>query len=166
MEKDIIQQQWFRISGETVSDLQEAIKSQIQKNRAMNVSQKVWIGTDSQVHDSDGTITIVTSIAIIRERRGGNGFIHKQKIKKKMTIKERMLFESHRSITIAVALQDLLRGADIDLEIHADINTNIAFKSNIAYNDAKAAILAMGFNFKAKPDALGASYISNKFTKN
>ena len=51
---------------------------------------------------------------------------------------------------------------EVDLEVHADINTNPSFKSNTALSEAMGYILSMGFVFKAKPDAFASSYCANK----
>ncbi len=66
------------------------------------------------------------------------------------------------SIDVAYQLCDLFELYDVDLEVHADINTNPQFKSNKALNEAMGYILSMGFVFKAKPDAFASSSCANK----
>ena len=51
---------------------------------------------------------------------------------------------------------------DVDMEVHADINTNPTFKSNAALKEAMGYILGMGFAFKAKPEAFASSCCANK----
>jgi predicted RNase H-related nuclease YkuK (DUF458 family) len=51
---------------------------------------------------------------------------------------------------------------DVDLEVHADINTNPRFESNVALNEAMGYILSMGFAFKAKPQAFASSCCANR----
>jgi predicted RNase H-related nuclease YkuK (DUF458 family) len=48
------------------------------------------------------------------------------------------------------------------MEVHADINTNPQFKSNVALSEATGYILGMGFAFKAKPEAFASSSCANK----
>jgi len=48
------------------------------------------------------------------------------------------------------------------MEVHADINTNVQFKSNDALKDAMGYIMGMGFAFKAKPDAFASSCCADK----
>ncbi len=79
-----------------------------------------------------------------------------------MSIKERMLLEVSKSIEIAYALCPLLDRYKVDLEVHADINTNPHFKSHSALSEAMGYILSMGFVFKAKPEAFASSYCANK----
>ena len=82
-----------------------------------------------------------------------------------MSIKERMLAEVQRSIETAYALCDLLDQYHVDLEVHADINTNPMFKSNQALHEAMGYILSMGFVFKAKPEAFASSTCANKMVQ-
>lgn len=89
-------------------------------------------------------------------------FINNDKTTAKLTIKERMLSEVSKSIEIAYSLCDLLDKYDVDLEVHADINTNPQFKSNPALREAMGYILGMGFAFKAKPEAFASSSCANK----
>ena len=118
------------------------------------------IGTDSQV--TGNTTEYATVIVFLREKKGGFMLISSEKTSIKMSIKERMLNEVSKSINIAYQLCDLLDLYDIDLEVHADINTNPSFKSNTALSEAMGYILSMGFVFKAKPDAFASSYCANK----
>ena len=50
----------------------------------------------------------------------------------------------------------------MELEVHADINTDPHFKSNVALKEAMGYILGMGFVFKAKPDAFASSSCADK----
>ena len=89
-------------------------------------------------------------------------FIHNDRSKQKFSIKERMLVEVAKSIEIAYELCDLFTLYDIEMEVHADINTNPQFKSNEALREAMGYILGMGFAFKAKPEAFASSSCANK----
>ena len=89
-------------------------------------------------------------------------FIHNEKTKQQFSIKERMLLEVAKSIEIAYELCDLFTVYDVDMEVHADINTNPNFKSNAALKEAMGYILGMGFAFKAKPEAFASSSCANK----
>ena len=89
-------------------------------------------------------------------------FIHNERQVKPYSIKERMLVEVAMSIEIAYELCDLFNKYDVDMEVHADINTNPQFKSNEALREAMGYILGMGFAFKAKPEAFASSCCANK----
>jgi predicted RNase H-related nuclease YkuK (DUF458 family) len=73
-----------------------------------------------------------------------------------------MLVEVAKSIEIAYELCDLFTRYDVDMEVHADINTNPQFKSNVALSEATGYILGMGFAFKTKPEAFASSSCANK----
>ncbi len=45
---------------------------------------------------------------------------------------------------------------NVDMEVHADINTNPNFKSNDALKEAMGIFMGMGFVFKAKPHAFAS----------
>lgn len=79
-----------------------------------------------------------------------------------MGIRERMITEVARSIEVAYALCDMLDAHDVALEVHADINTDPSFESNVALKEAMGYILGMGFVFKAKPEAFASSACADK----
>ena len=89
-------------------------------------------------------------------------FIHNETSLVKYSIKERMLVEVAKSIEVAYELCELFTKYDVDMEVHADINTNPQFKSNEALREAMGYILGMGFAFKAKPEAFASSSCANK----
>jgi predicted RNase H-related nuclease YkuK (DUF458 family) len=152
---------WRKLNGERIElPIKEAVEQTLIREQEAGHKLKVCIGTDSQVY---GKITeFATVIVFLREGRGGFMFIQNDKMRSNMSIKERMLLEVSKSIEIAYAICDLLDFYDVDLEVHADINTNPQFKSNAALSEAMGYILSMGFQFKAKPDAFASSSCANK----
>ncbi len=153
--------EWRRFNGEKIKDdiILEVEKTLLAETAAGH-KLKVCIGTDSQVKGE--VIEFATVIVFVREKRGGFMFISMDKKRQKMGIKERMITEVAMSIDIAYKLCPLLEQHHVDLEVHADINTNPSFKSNTALSEAMGYILSMGFVFKAKPDAFASSYCANK----
>lgn len=89
-------------------------------------------------------------------------FIHNERTTLQYSIKERMLVEVAKSIEIAYELCNLFTLYDVEMEVHADINTSPNFKSNDALKEAMGYILGMGFAFKAKPEAFASSSCANK----
>lgn len=152
---------WKKFSGEPIRQpILDEVSSTIAREYLLGNKLKVCIGTDSQVK---GAITeFATVIVFVREKKGGFMYIHQDRTTQKMSIKERMLAEVQRSIETAYSLCDTLDRYDVDLEVHADINTNPMFKSNQALHDAMGYILSMGFVFKAKPEAFASSACANK----
>ena len=152
---------WRKFNGETISiPIAEHVKKCIEEETAKNNKLKVYIGTDSQVKQS--VTEFATVIVFLREKNGGFMFIHNEKTNQTLHIKERMLLEVSKSVEIAYSLCDLFIEHDVEMEVHADINTNSQFKSNEALKDAMGYIMGMGFAFKAKPDSFASSCCADK----
>src|SRR5207237_10613951 len=103
-----------------------------------------------------------TVSVFLREGNGAFIFINNESTTHKYSIKERRLVEVAKSIEIAYELCNLFTIYGVDMEVHADINTNPNFKSNDALKEAMGYILGMGFAFKAKPEAFASSSCANK----
>jgi predicted RNase H-related nuclease YkuK (DUF458 family) len=152
---------WRKFNGDTIElPIKHEVELAIQRETKAGFKLKVCIGTDSQVKGSE--TEFATVIVFLREGHGGFMFIHNEKTKHSYTIKERMLVEVARSIEIAYELCDLFTKYDVDMEVHADINTNPHFKSNEALREAMGYILGMGCALKAKPEAYASSSCANK----
>jgi len=155
------QQQWRKLSGERIRiPIADEVTNVLQREREMGHEMKVCIGTDSQVKGRE--IEFATVIVFIRKGKGGFMYIHNETTKQRMSIKQRMLMEVGKSIEVAYALCNIFSRYSVDMEVHADINTNPNFKSNDALKDAMGYIVGMGFAFKAKPEAFASSNCANK----
>jgi predicted RNase H-related nuclease YkuK (DUF458 family) len=152
---------WRKFNGELIlTPIKESVEEVLIRETSQGNKLKVCIGTDSQVKGAETEFASV--IVFLREGKGGFMFIHNEKTSIKYSIKERMLMEVAKSIEIAYELCDLFTEYNIDMEVHADINTNPQFKSNVALREATGYILGMGFAFKAKPEAFASSSCANK----
>ena len=152
---------WRKFNGDAIElPIKSEVESAIQRETDQGYKLKVCIGTDSQVKGKE--TEFATVIVFLREGRGGFMFIHNDSTLIQYSIKERMLVEVAKSIEIAYELCDLFTEYDVDMEVHADINTNPNFKSNEALREAMGYILGMGFAFKAKPEAFASSCCANK----
>jgi hypothetical protein len=152
---------WRKFNGDAIElPIKEAVEKVIKRETAAGYHLKVCIGTDSQVKGKE--TEFATVIVFLREGHGGFMFIHNEKTFQSFSIKERMLVEVAKSIEIAYELCELFTLYDVDMEVHADINTNPQFKSNEALREAMGYILGMGFAFKAKPEAFASSCCANK----
>ena len=152
---------WRKFNGEPIRlPINEAVEHAIKRETADGYRLKVCIGTDSQVKGCE--TEFATVIVFLREGHGGFMFIHNEKTLQQYSIKERMLVEVAKSIEIAYELCNLFTLYNVDMEVHADINTNPAFKSNDALKEAMGYILGMGFAIKAKPEAFASSSCANK----
>ena len=154
-------QQWRKLNGTRIKQpIEDEVRVMLMKEKEMGYDITICIGTDSQ--RKGDTIEFATVVVFIRKGKGGFMYISNEVVKRKMAIKERMLEEVARSIDIAFRLCDLFIAFNVDLEVHADINTNPRFKSNAALKEAMGYIMGMGFVFKAKPDAFASSSCANK----
>ncbi len=152
---------WRKLNGDSMEvPIFKAVETAIIRETQKGYQLKVCIGTDSQVKGNE--TDFATVIVFLRRGHGGFMFIHKEKNLQTFTIKERMLMEVNKSIEVAYELCSLFTQYDVDMEIHADINTNPQFKSNDALREAMGYILGMGFVFKSKPDAFASSSCANK----
>lgn len=157
----LIEKHWRKLDGTKISrPLLVAVQSAIERETKAGHRLKLCIGSDSQIKGA--TIEFATVIVFLREKKGGFMFIHNAKVQKEMSLKERMILEVSKSVEVAYALCDLLDRFNIELEVHADINTDPSFKSNTALKEAMGYILGMGFVFKAKPDAFASSSCADK----
>ena len=149
------------MSGQAIDlPILEAVEKTLIREAKAGHKLKVCIGTDSQVRGK--IVEFATVIVFLREKKGGFMYISNYKYEKKMSIKERMILEVSQSVQIAYKLCDLLDLHDIELEVHADINTDPNFQSNAALKEAMGYILGMGFVFKAKPHAFASSSCADK----
>jgi uncharacterized protein len=152
---------WRKFNGDPIHlPIKDEVEQAIKREADAGNKLKVCIGTDSQVKGKE--TEFATVIVFLREGRGGFMFIHNDKTFHQYSIKERMLVEVAKSIEIAYELCDLFTVYNVDMEVHADINTNPQFKSNEALREAMGYILGMGFAFKAKPEAFASSSCANK----
>ena len=155
---------WRKFNGDAIHlPIKDAVEEAIKRETASGNKLKVCIGTDSQVKGRD--TEFATVIVFLREGRGGFMFIHNEKTLLKYSIKERMLVEVAKSIEISYALCEIFTLYKVDMEVHADINTNPKFKSNDALKEAMGYITGMGFAFKAKPNAFASSCCANKIVQ-
>lgn len=152
---------WRRLNGDPISSsLHEAIETTIIREKEQGYKLKVCIGSDSQVKGAE--VNFASVIVFLREHKGGFMFISTATMKNNMSIKERMILEVSKSVEVAYSICDLLDKYNVELEVHADINTDPSFESNVALKEAMGYILGMGFVFKAKPNAFASSSCADK----
>ncbi len=155
---------WKRFNGQDLEfSIEIMVESAIIHEISLGNKLKICIGSDSQV--KEGIIEFATVIVFLREKKGGYLYFNKVRSTVKMSLKERMITEVSNSVQLAYSLCSILDKYNIDLEVHADINTDPSFKSNVALKEAMGYILGMGFVFKAKPDAFASSYCADRIVQ-
>ena len=153
--------QWRKLNGEIISGpIEDEVRRIIVEEKAKGNVLKACIGTDSQVKGKE--TEFATVIVFVRKGKGGFMYIHNEISLQKMGIKERMLTEVAKSIDIAYSLCRIFTLYNIEMEVHADINTDPNFKSHDAFKEAMGYIMGMGFVFRAKPHAFASSSCANK----
>lgn len=151
---------WRKLNGEIISDIVTSVETTILREISEGNDIRICIGTDSQMHGERAEFA--TAVVFLRKKRGGFFFIQQESLLWKEGIRMRMLEEVTRSVTTAYQLCELLDRYDIPMEVHADINTDPQFMSNVALKEAMGYILGMGFQSKAKPEAFASSSCANK----
>ncbi len=153
--------QWRRLNGDIISGpIEDEVRRIIVEEKEKGNVLKACIGTDSQVKGKE--TEFATVIVFVRKGKGGFMYIHNEISLQKMGIKERMLTEVAKSIDIAYSLCRIFTLYNIEMEVHADINTDPNFKSHDAFKEAMGYIMGMGFVFRAKPHAFASSSCANK----
>jgi predicted RNase H-related nuclease YkuK (DUF458 family) len=156
--------QWRKLDGtKIIGSIEDEVRNAMIKEKEMGHEMKVCIGTDSQV--KGGITEFATVIVFIRKGKGGFMYVHNVITGQKMSIKARMLMEVAKSIEVAYSLCRVFTIYNVDMEVHADINTSPNFKSNDALKEAMGYIMGMGFAFKAKPNAFASSNCANKMVQ-
>ena len=152
---------WRKFNGDYLQDtIKDSVEQAIKRESRLGNKLKVCIGSDSQVKGKE--TEFATVVVFLREGSGGFMFIQNDTSFRQYSIKERMLVEVAKSIEVAYDLCSLFTEYNIEMEVHADINTSPQFKSNEALKEAMGYILGMGFAFKAKPEAFASSCCANK----
>ena len=152
---------WRKLDGSRILlPIKEAVELTIKKELEAGHNLRICIGTDSQVRRKN--ITFATVIVFLREGKGGFMFINSETVVTAMKIRERMINEVTKSVTIAYELSELFTTYNIPLEVHVDINPDATFKSNVALKEAMGYIKGMGYEFKAKPHAFASSSCADK----
>lgn len=159
-----MEQQWRKADDTRIKQpITDEIQERLAREKANGHELKVCIGTDSQVK---GNLTqFATVIVFIRKGKGGFMYVLPDVTHWKMSIRQRMLLEVGKSIDIAYRLCKIFTMYDVEMEVHADINTNPRFKSNDALKEAMGYIMGMGFVFRAKPHAFASSSCANKLVQ-
>lgn len=158
------QQQWQRFGGTFLNDplAEEVNKALLTEQEAGNTIQ-VCLGTDSQVKGA--VIEFATVIVFVRRGKGAFLFLQKERLYRKMSIRERMLLEVDKTVQLTLQLNEVFELHGIAPELHVDINTSAAYKSNAALSEAMGYVSGMGWICKAKPYAFASSSCANKLVQ-
>jgi predicted RNase H-related nuclease YkuK (DUF458 family) len=124
---------------------------------------KLIVGTDSQLREE---VCYVTAIIILRAGKGGRFYYIKEREKNKLGLKQRIFYETSKSLSVAAKLAEKLTVnglADLDIEIHLDVGEQGETKEII--REVIGMVVGSGFDARIKPDSYGASKVADKYTK-
>jgi predicted RNase H-related nuclease YkuK (DUF458 family) len=152
---------WRYSNGSPLKDdLVNIVEQLLLQEDISNQQLRICIGTDSQVRSL--MTEYATVVVLLKKGAGGKMLVYKSKDKNRISIGERMLKEVAMSIETAIQLMPVVNKYGLQIEIHADINSDARFKSNVSFIAAKGYTLGMGFDFKAKPHAFASSCCANR----
>ncbi len=127
------------------------------------IKYKLIVGTDSQLRED---VCYVTAILILREGKGGRFYYSKEREKTKLSLKQRIFYETSKSLIVAAKLAEKLTAnglAELDIEIHLDVGEQGQTKEII--KEVVGMVVGSGFDARIKPDSYGASKVADKYTK-
>lgn len=135
-------------------------------NDAPDLKHYLIVGTDSQCRETD--VCFVRALIVYREGKGGKYFYHKEYEKIHHGLKQRLFYETAKSLELATELtkrlskEEDIKG-DLRIEIHLDVSQ--AGKSKEVIKEVVGMVVGSGYNAKIKPDSYGASKVADKYTK-
>lgn len=138
---------------------------QILNKVAKSKNHKIIVGTDSvklgEIFVFANAICIINNNNFYDRRF----FYNKRKVADDTyyDLSKRLLKETTESIDIAFNIKQKVEGANI--EIHADVNTDVKHLSSKYKNMVVGYITGCGFECKVKPDSFVASGIADIYTK-
>ncbi len=147
---------WKNLNGIAYSEsIQDLLEDAICRELSAGHELKVCIGSDSHVYGNE--VNYATAIVVVRKGKGAFAFLHTERVKEKISLKERLLNEVARSVEVTYSVCSILDLYHIELEVHADINSAEDHKSNLVLKEAMGYVLGMGYTFIAKPYAFASS---------
>jgi len=168
--KDI---EWKRVNhGKIDEPLVDYLEKIVDEQIELGNKLKICVGTDSQKRGKGFTYATAILIEMKKPVDMGGAIVYKGIGAKvisgvfherfKPSIRERMLKEVQLSINVCFAIVDLVDLYNVDLEIHADVNPNPMWASNVAFEEVRGYCKGMNLNYKVKPDAYAASSGADK----
>ena len=129
---------------------------------------RLVIGTDSKTgkNDRPRNVDFITAVVIHRKGKGARYFWQKRKIRKIVTLRDKIYSETLLSINLAERLvprlTERLNGERYRLEIHIDVGDVGPTREMI--KEVVGMVNGNGFTAKTKPEAYGAYCVADKHT--
>lgn len=145
---------WKSYDNTRVIDINDFIKD--------HSEAEFYIGTDSQTRNLRCTLT--TAVIAYHWGRGGTIAIHTQRVPRFNSLRQKLIAEAMRSLETAWYVNPKIP-EESEIVIHVDVNSNLKWKSGQYKNELVGMIVSQGFLCKCKPDAWGASKVSDRKCK-
>lgn len=143
---------WYQ--GDDVIQLQEMLDK-------LRFCDRVFVGCDSK-HYSE--FVLYANAICFYGQHGINYFWTKEK--KRGTSRDlftRIWGEVERSVSVGNWIKQNL--PHLKIEVHADINSNPKYASNLYNKAANGYITGCGFNYRCKPEAWAATSVADWYTR-
>lgn len=141
---------WKTLSGIAIPEILRFVEEASANGRP------VHIGCDSlQYSRFTGYVVVV---AILNPPHGGRVAYCRESVPRIKSLRERLVGEVWRSVSLALELQAVVKG---ELTIHVDANPNAQFKSNAYVRELTSMVVSQGFRLMLKPDAWAASHAAD-----
>lgn len=146
----------------TESQVFEQIKNDIISNP--HVDYQIVIGTDSQTYD---VMRVVPVVALIKKGKGGKWFHRIEERKRTYDIREKLYYETQKSLELAKDLTSFLYENDLDFKIivAVDMGKDPKGKTHTLIREIVGWVTAEGFECTYKPNAGIASTVADRLSK-
>lgn len=164
---------WRTLEGDEISDVYQALETEILDAYDHGDDIVAYVGTDSQNLGKKFT-SFVQCIALHRIRETGTGaggrvFFVRHLESRYVNRNKRLLREAELSIKLTQKIEPILTKHKVSFEVHADVNSDPGLNNeNKSYEVCDTIfgwITGMGWVCKVKPAAWCASLVADKHTR-
>jgi len=145
---------WKSYDNSKIVNIDEFIKN--------HSEAEFYIGTDSQT--KKGKCTMTTALIAYHWGRGGSVIIHTHNVSIFPSLRQKLIAETMRSLETAWYADSIIPDKGT-IVIHVDVNSNIKWMSGKYRDELVGMIMAQNFKCLCKPDAWGASKVSDRKCK-
>ena len=125
---------------------------------------EIFVGSDSQIRKKLRKVVYVTCVVLYRKGKGGKIFMAREQEKFCPSLRERLMNEVWRSLSISFDLKKILP-SNVEIVVHVDVNPKKKFKSSDYCQELVNMVTGQGFKCRVKPDAFAAQNVADKFSK-
>ena len=156
---------WFDPSTGEPCEIDSIVQKILNKK-----SCTVHVGTDShrtkqaKKRDERPGYTFATVICMYEMGKGADYYCRRfSRPHEYETLRQRIIDEVSDSIDVSLMLMEM--APDIQISVHADVNSDPRFKTNSYLSQVRSWIQSTGFKFLCKPHAWASSNVADKHAK-